>query len=110
MRYEAYPIPTFSPTDFALGKKRTLLVGDAASLANPFTGEGIFSSLISGKLAAEAIIEDFNEPFQVPKTYRKKMKPLISRLRKMHIMYTYYQSLNYKERQEIVKSYFESTL
>lgn len=110
LKHEAYPIPTFSPTDLALGKKRTLLVGDAASLANPFTGEGIFGSLMSGKLAARAIIEDFNAPLYVSKTYRKKLKPLISRLRKMHTMYTYYQSLNYKERQDTIKSYFEAAL
>lgn len=110
LKREAYPIPTFSPNGFALENRRILLVGDAACLANPFTGEGIFSSLMSGKLAGMAIKEDFDDPLHVSKTYRKKLKPLISRLRKMHTMYIYYQSLSYKERQDIVKSYFGVTL
>jgi geranylgeranyl reductase family protein len=36
---------------------RVLLVGDAASLINPFTGEGIFSAVVSGALAGKAAIE-----------------------------------------------------
>jgi len=36
---------------------RALLVGDAASLINPFTGEGIFSAIVSGALAGKAAIE-----------------------------------------------------
>lgn len=37
-----------------------LLVGDAASLADPFTGEGIGNALYSGKLVAETILEAHN--------------------------------------------------
>ena len=36
-----------------------LLVGDAASLIDPFTGEGVGNALYSGKLAAEAVSEAF---------------------------------------------------
>ena len=36
---------------------RTLLVGDAAGLADPFQGEGIYSAILSGKLAAQAVVE-----------------------------------------------------
>jgi len=36
---------------------RALLVGDAASLINPFTGEGIFSAIVSGALAGRAAVE-----------------------------------------------------
>jgi geranylgeranyl reductase family protein len=35
---------------------RVLLAGDALSLINPFTGEGIFYAVLSGKLAAEAAL------------------------------------------------------
>jgi geranylgeranyl reductase family protein len=34
---------------------RLLLAGDAASCVNPLSGEGIYSALVSGKLAAEAV-------------------------------------------------------
>lgn len=38
-----------------------LVAGDALGLANPFTGEGIYYALESGKLAAESIIAKLNE-------------------------------------------------
>lgn len=106
LKYETYPIPMFSPSNFKLGEKRILIVGDAASLANPFTGEGIHSSLMSGKLASEAIIKNFNEPSQVFRTYKKQMRPLLTRLREMHTLFTYYQSLDYVRR----KSFLEDSL
>ncbi len=37
---------------------RVLLVGDAASLINPFTGEGIYSAIASGALAGAAAARD----------------------------------------------------
>lgn len=37
-------------------RDRALLVGDAASLINPLTGEGIFYAMAAGRLAAEAIL------------------------------------------------------
>ncbi|MFH0713129.1 MAG: geranylgeranyl reductase family protein [Candidatus Micrarchaeota archaeon] len=36
-----------------------ILVGDAASLIDPFTGEGIGNALTSGKIAAESIVKAF---------------------------------------------------
>ena len=39
-----------------VGMGRTLLVGDACGLADPFLGEGIFYAHRSGQLAAEAIL------------------------------------------------------
>lgn len=108
LKYETYPIPVFSPTNLALGERRILLVGDAASLANPFTGEGIFSSLVSGKLASQAIIENFDEPSRVSKIYKKKLKPLLTELRQMYALFNYYHSLDYKRRQSFVKDCFEA--
>lgn len=37
---------------------RVLLAGDAASLVNPLSGEGIFSALLSGRLAGTCAVED----------------------------------------------------
>ena len=37
---------------------RVLLTGDAASLINPFTGEGIYSAIASGALAGAAAVRD----------------------------------------------------
>ena len=38
------------------GRGRVLLAGDAASLVNPLTGEGIYYALVSGRLAGEAAV------------------------------------------------------
>ena len=38
-------------------RDRVLLAGDAASLVNPVTGEGIFYALLSGRLAAQAALD-----------------------------------------------------
>ena len=45
------PLSTFRPR---LPAGRVLLAGDALSLINPLTGEGIFYALLSGRLAGEA--------------------------------------------------------
>lgn len=47
-----------------LNTRRGLLIGDAAGLADPITGEGIYSGLRSGQMAAELIDKGLNEgPF-----------------------------------------------
>lgn len=38
--------------------RNVLLVGDAAGLVNPLQGEGIAAAMVSGRLAAEAVIAD----------------------------------------------------
>ncbi len=38
--------------------QRSLLVGDAAGLVDPFSGEGIRFAIKSGKMAAEAILSE----------------------------------------------------
>ena len=39
-----------------------LLVGDAADFFDPFTGEGIYSALRGGELAADAIVDSLSHP------------------------------------------------
>ncbi len=51
-----HPIPMYNQRE-PLGTKRSLLVGDAAGLVDPVTGEGIRYAIKSGRMAAEAILE-----------------------------------------------------
>ena len=57
--------------------ERSLLVGDAAGLAKPLTGGGIYTGMLSGKLAAYALDNAYeNEDFSPSslKTYQKMWK------------------------------------
>ncbi|MFI7422205.1 NAD(P)/FAD-dependent oxidoreductase [Nonomuraea sp. NPDC049684] len=54
LRAHHLPLSTGRP---APGRGRVLLAGDAAGLINPLTGEGIYYALLSGRLAAEAVVE-----------------------------------------------------
>jgi geranylgeranyl reductase family protein len=50
-----HPLPIYARRE-QLHTARTFLVGDAAGLVDPFTGEGIRFALQSGRMAAEAIL------------------------------------------------------
>ncbi len=54
----------------SLAKGRILVVGDAAGLADPITGEGISHSIASGRMAAEAIREALDGGDDASTTYR----------------------------------------
>jgi geranylgeranyl reductase family protein len=51
-----HPIPIYTGRE-PIATRRALLVGDAAGLVDPFSGEGIRYAVKSGKLAAEAILD-----------------------------------------------------
>lgn len=59
--------------DLHLGRDRILLVGDAGNFVDPLLGEGIYYAWLSGKSAAEAIV---NEPVNPIKLYKNLVKPM----------------------------------
>jgi menaquinone-9 beta-reductase len=66
-KFEAWGIPTGTKKRKISGE-RFLLAGDAASLVDPFTGEGVGNAIRSGRIAAEHILRcfrnsDFSERF-----------------------------------------------
>jgi geranylgeranyl reductase family protein len=58
------------------GAGRVLLAGDAASLINPLTGEGIYYALLSGRLAAEAALAVPDAPLPA---YRRRLREHLGR-------------------------------
>lgn len=59
-----HPVPIYGQEE-QLGTHRCLLVGDAAGLVDPFTGEGIRFAIKSGRLAAQAILDGKPERYSV---------------------------------------------
>ncbi len=57
-----HPIPIYTHRE-RVSSARTLLVGDAAGLADPLSGEGIRFAIKSGRLAAEAILDRHPERY-----------------------------------------------
>jgi geranylgeranyl reductase family protein len=53
----AWPVNLGPPVWHRLVKNRCVLVGDAAGLANPMTGGGIINAMVSGKIAADVLVE-----------------------------------------------------
>jgi flavin-dependent dehydrogenase len=55
--HKAWPIPARIQSAALSGARgRVLIVGDAATVTDPMTGEGIGQALLTGRLAAEAIL------------------------------------------------------
>lgn len=73
-RHTAWPIPA-RITRATLGVGRVLFIGDAACVSDPMTGEGIGQALLSGVLAARAIITSGNRgPSFTQSLYQKSIK------------------------------------
>jgi len=64
------------------GHKNILLAGDAAGLAEPLLGEGIYYAHASGFLSARAVIECLNQPCRGCDVYAHFMGRIISSMRK----------------------------
>ncbi|MFQ5960732.1 MAG: hypothetical protein ACE5MG_05000, partial [Candidatus Methylomirabilales bacterium] len=68
------PLPAWSLKSVATS--RVVLVGDAAGLVDPFTGEGIYYAMQSGLLAAKAIL---NSGAEVAERYRTLIRETFER-------------------------------
>jgi geranylgeranyl reductase family protein len=60
-----------------LAKHRVFLAGDAAGFADPVTAEGISHAVLSGKLAARAIVESGMDPKKALKAYTANLKGML---------------------------------
>ncbi len=70
--HRAWPIPA-RVDQAVLSGHRTLFVGDAAAATDPLTGEGIGQALLTGILAAEAVLGGPG-PGTVTATYRRRAR------------------------------------
>lgn len=75
-RVRAWPIPA-DPDLHCVGDGRILLVGDAARLADPITGEGLGQALLSGRLAADAVAT--GDPTDAAARYRDALDDELGR-------------------------------
>lgn len=68
-----YIIPC-RPRDGMFDTPRVLLAGDAAGLVDPVTAEGITAGILSGQLAARALVEGRCEQRRVQRIYREALQ------------------------------------
>ena len=64
-----FQIPVGQRKD-SFSKNRVFLTGDAAGFADPLTAEGISNALLSGELAALAIVENFQDEAAASNAYQ----------------------------------------
>jgi geranylgeranyl reductase family protein len=62
--HKGHPLPIYTHRE-QISTSRTMLVGDAAGLVDPFSGEGIRFAIKSGRLATEAILRGQPERYAV---------------------------------------------
>ncbi|MCX6271154.1 MAG: geranylgeranyl reductase family protein [Bacteroidetes bacterium] len=77
LSFRTFPIPY--RTGFSrVQASRVLVVGDAAGLTDPLTGEGIYYALKSGKIASSVIMEFLEGITNHPYQYRQRLENEIS--------------------------------
>ena len=94
-----YPIPVFTKEvyDKSVIDNKYILIGDAASLVDPVSGEGIYYAMLSGKLASESIIECLKDNKNIKDVYFDKTKALCNSLvKRRKASKLLYSSLGYR--------------
>ena len=82
-KIKGYHIPIFSKKTYEKSViDNKIIVGDAAALVDPISGEGIYYALASGMYAAESIIECFKNNSILKDIYFKKTENLCKSLEK----------------------------
>lgn len=77
MTRHAYVIPLKPRSQ--LCRRRVLLTGDAAGLVDPLSAEGISAALLSGRLAAQAVLEAPANEVEVARRYSELMERYLLR-------------------------------
>jgi geranylgeranyl reductase family protein len=70
--HKAWPIPA-RVGRVPLSGPHTMFVGDAAAVTDPMTGEGIGQALVTGRLAAEAILGEGDAPATYERETRREL-------------------------------------
>jgi flavin-dependent dehydrogenase len=76
--FTPYLIPVGGPLRDP-GRGRVLIAGDAGGFVNGFTAEGIYYAMVSGELAARAVVADGADPAGLVGAYRKSCDDEIGR-------------------------------
>ncbi len=85
-RHQAWPIPA-RVDDIRLTAGRTLWVGDAAAVTDPMTGEGIGQALLTGVLAARAVVDGGpHDAAQVRTSYERAVQRALVADHKMSLL------------------------
>ncbi len=71
-----FVIPVSPRTD-KFAQKNVFLIGDSAGFADPVTAEGISNAILSGRLAAQSIVESNKNPEQAAALYHAKLEETI---------------------------------
>ena len=73
-----------------IARKNIILVGDAAGITDPFTGEGIYYAFINGEIASKQIINSFRiKNYDLAYAYNKSIHIGLFNLIKWAEVYTY---------------------
>lgn len=111
---QGWILPLWHSSRRRISSRRVLLVGDAASLVDPFLGEGIFWGVRSGQIAAESLQEALEEDdLRVPSyaaKIRREIYPEMRAAQRVATLLYSFPHLAYeriKDCPRIVQEYFQ---